>query len=1253
MADTKKKYVSEFEIKSNVDEATKKLEKFIVGFSKLPSSVEDFNKSLKKNVQLEKQFFDMMSAIPNTIKRLSDISKIKLVPRKELTKLSNMVGLIEDSLKNIQGKTFDTTQVQNLVSEFENVNKELLSMERRHSKLIEKTEVYNNLVQETSKLQKILRDNSGKFLNSTNDIRTSYNSIRSTLASIGSKLKKSAEEGTVFETTLKEASDKLDESRSRISNLNRDFNTLTSTAQDLSKRIDDVVSGSSEISKTIEGVSKLNFDKTVKQVESLRSELQKITNATGKTSKEMLDDLNDIRIKLEDNEETLNFAAIAGKKLGAETKTVNDALNLMVRISNDITEEMKIISNTELASQFAKAKVTIDAMNKDLQETIFKNKEDVELIRQKMGLLKLEADKLSIIVNRQNEIKKLEEQSISMTVKRAREQNEVNKAYIKQILNERRNLGGLVDAFKVYKKNIPIASTAKLGETGLASAKIMTGAFKMLGAVLAPFMGAFSLLGMVKQAFALEKQIKGARKQILTMAANTHTAGSAFDNVRKGGLLAETTIEGMRKQTEKWAWSLGVSMEQAIEYMGNFNDAGFSTISTLKNLEDFMVISQTLGMDISKVATDAGSLRAELGMSLSDIGSSFVQMQKDAKNAGITTSIFFDKVINAATGLGLYGKKIDDVSDLFGGLVKNMKLPEKAATDAAGKIIGNFKDLSNEAQITIYRLGGGAKLWEKTYKEQVGKIDNQINGLISQEKELEKVKGDETKAAELNEVRKQRAMLESQKRTLTNTNALKGVNSELEKGLMMTPNQQFLMQMGFLAKKAAGIDITGGIENVQKAIEKNVMKMKVVGAEFGIDRETVETMRSMASNLAENSKQLNKSFGPDDAKGIIEVLSSTSNVNERASKITQKLAEMSQRSKDPKDLKKMRDFLKTSLPSISSDLSNINDSDLVGGLGKVLSGLDVNFKALSNAEKDTSKDEAKRQARQAGLQALKQTKSTEDAINNTIGVVLRKIFTSVEKLVGIISKAFGLGDFASISESIYQNVGATENIKSEISSKENEIKLALGDLEGKNDKDSLQQVAVLKQQLGKIEGLKKATEEYSSGLDAQRKEFEKSGKITEESKKLAQKNNFLQSNMLSALKETGLGSQEQFSTYSFSGKKPNVSNTNVSQQKTLNERLTSFSPNVKSASSSDASSFISKSLHFADGGVVPGNKFFGDKVLAAVNSGEAIVPKKDIQGVGQKSINDNRVINIYVNQNDRQHVEQIVLNALYTDKMFK
>jgi hypothetical protein len=99
----------------------------------------------------------------------------------------------------------------------------------------------------------------------------------------------------------------------------------------------------------------------------------------------------------------------------------------------------------------------------------------------------------------------------------------------------------------------------------------------------------------------------------------------------------------------------------------------------------------------------------------------------------------------------------------------------------------------------------------------------------------------------------------------------------------------------------------------------------------------------------------------------------------------------------------------------------------------------------------------------------------------------------------------------------------------------------------------------------------------------------------------------------------------------------------------------------------------------AKGGLIPGSNSAGDKIPIMANSGEGVLtkpqmklltnlPDLDIRPVNDlaaaiqslklggtqqtsKVINDNRVINIVVNQNDRKAVEQVVLNAIYSDKM--
>ncbi|MDD5649586.1 MAG: hypothetical protein PHF86_04100 [Candidatus Nanoarchaeia archaeon] len=1232
MAD-KRKYVSQFEIQSNIDEALKKLQKYFVEMSKLPGTVEDFNKSLKKNTVLEKQYFEMMSAIPKTMQKLSTLAKIELFPRKEMERLSNAVQLIESASKSISG--FDSGEISNLVKEFGNVVSELDAMENRHDTILDRSKAYNNLLAEASSIEKKLVADKDKMKNSTLELSKSWTKIKGDLTRVTNQLKSAPKDGTLSVPFMTKTADKIEEIRQTVQKMNDDYKKIDDTTRGVAKNFDEILRSSNEISGSLGTAARTSFEETVSQIEDLRDQFEIISENTEKDNSTMLSQLDDIKTRLDERSTRLNEILGLENKLVAETKTENDAVNLMNRVMGEILEEQGDMQNWNkaISSMFNRQAQQVMKIRSELEKLVLDEQASNEEIRAKMGLLKLEGDKLRMIANRQEEIKRLESESISMTVRRAKEQNEINKAYIRQTLQQRKNLGGLVDAFKVFKKGIPTKAVATFGETGVVAAKGMGAAFKLLGAVLAPLAGLFTFVGVLQTIMTVEKQIKTARKQVLAMAANTNTAGRAFDDVRKGTKeLADSNIEHMRKQTEKWAWSLGISMDQAIGYLNDFSKAGFRLTSSLRNLEDFMGIATTLGMEITEVASSAGNLRAEFGMSLSEIGTSFVQMQKDAAKAGITTSIFFDKVLNAGTGLGLYGRRIDEVSSLFSGLVKNMKLPEAAATSAAGKIIKSFKDLDAASQITIYRMGKGNEIWAKFYEKRIRDADSRIKRLRDEEASLEtQTKGmkegadKDAKVEELNEKRKQRDLLESQKRMLQNTDALKGYNAEMERALMMDAKEQFQMQMGFLIKKATGANITGPIEQVRKAIEQGALSMKIIGAQFGFDPEVVETMRSLASNMADNSKKLKQAFDTRDqfdSKGIIEILTNTENQQDRASKLTEELKKIQGKGRD---LKKIQAILKQQFPTLATDLGKDfgEDNNIVAAaLGDILSSLDVNFKSMTDAQKQAAKDEQKRQAKRAGIEAMRQTKNMEDALNNTVSKLLRNIFVTIEKLTSLFSIAFKgqLGNTEKQFDVLSKNSEAIGQFSANVEKQQSDLTYELEVLNEKKDKTPEEKARMeeISKELDFLNKSSNTLQRYQENQEAQRKELETKGKVS--------------ANL------TNIGDALA------AGLSKNKAGLGVTFQTTGAPKPVPLSQTETIATAS--------MMGMAKGGIVPGNNYTGDKVLAGLNSGEMVIPENVWKGAGSgQTVNDNRVINIYVNQNDRRQVEQIVLNALYSDKL--
>jgi hypothetical protein len=1233
MADAKRKYVSEFEIQSNIDEALKQLQKYYVEFSKMPNVVDSFNKSLKKNAELESKFFGMMSAIPKTMKKLSELSKIQLIPRKELEKLSDTIQLISGASKSLQGKTiFSANEVKSLVGEFEKVVSELNSLEVRHQKVASRAEFYNRLITDASRIHKNLVANADRFRESTTDIASEYEKVRRQAKRVSTELEKAKNEGKLTDTLLSSYDAKLQDIRTRVTGMNNEYDTMNNSVQSLTKDFDKVLSVTNDIAGSMRNsIARTSYQNVINEIENLRDELEMVTDNTEKSSSVLNNQLMNIKRRLDENVEQLNLAVSADERLVAETKTTNDAFNLMTRMTNDIYEEMQDISNIELRRQFEEANKRVETMRTELERMILLDRASNQAVREKMGLLKNEGDKLRLIVNRQQEIKKLEEQSISATVKRAKEQDKINQAYIRQVLGQRKNLGGLIDAMKVYKENIPTKAIATFGETGLIAAKAMSGAFKLLGAVIAPFAGAFTFMGMVKMIFELEKQVKGARKQLLYMAADTHSVGGAFDSIRKGGQLSESVIERMRKTTESWAWSLGVSMEQAIGYMENFRQAGFRADRALKGLEDMMGIAAAMGVEVSELASRSGTLRAEFGMNLAEIGTGFVQLQKDAKNAGVTTSIFFDKVVNAATGLGLYGKKVEDVSSLFSGLVKNMRLPEKAATDSASSIVGSFKDISSEMQITTYRLGKGNKYWKKSMAEQISEIDKRLRT----EQDVDK-----------------RTMLLTKKKNLQEMDQMQGLNAELMRARGMDPTHEFLMRMQAVAGKV-GVNIEGDIEKVDASMAKSFYRMEKIGELFGLSREATLTMKRLSTNLLTNAKGLKAAFGEQEAKNMINVLSNVSDIDQRSLQLTDKLLKMERKGKN---FKEISDALREQFPELGSDLSAAVDAQgnvTAEGLAKVISKLDVNFKALTSTQSQNVKEEMKRQQKVTGLQALKQTKSTEDALNNTISKILRNIFTVMERFVNMFSFIFKdkLKGFEDLNESLTNNESALDELRNRIRSRGTELEISeieAGMKAAQGDESAKAQLEEIKKERMSLDNMSKMVEAYSKTQEEQKKELEVNGKVTEKYMSLTRKSNM----MANAIMKNAIAENIKLETPSIHKRKAVLG---IGGGYAVNESVKLTAAQISSKGSIKLSDEQFKSAlgikGYGNGGIVPGTSFTGDKILAGLNSGEVVIPRDFAGGVSGKTINDNRVINIYVNQNDKRQIEQIVLNALYTDKM--
>lgn len=1321
MADTKK-YVSEFEVQSNIDEALKQLQKYYVEFTKMPSAVESFNKALKKSTDMENKFYEMMSAIPKTMKRLSELSKIELLPRKELEKIADAVQLVSGAAKNLQGKSLiDVDEVRGVVGEFENIVLEMGELESKHESIITKADKYSKLLTGIGKIQKDLSNNSDKYTTSTKSVFNSYTGVKSLVSKITNELKKAKEEGKVtkdflneYDSKLKGVKEKIGEIDKKVNNVNQLFSSVNNILENSKNVADDMQNA----------IAKMSYEKSIDEVKALKNELEDALKV-----KKSEDEIHQIRNRLEEVVESLNTAVNANERLLAETKTTNEAFNLMTRMTGEIYEEMQEISNIELKKQFNEARKVIESMTRDLEKSIMIDKASNSVIREKMGLLKNQGDKLREIINRQIEIKNLEQQSISATVKRAREQDKVNMAYAKQILSQRKNLGGLVDAINVYKKNIPTKAIAIFGETGVVAAKAIGTAFKGLAAVFAPLMGLMGGLSLIKTLFDMERQVKGARKQMFMMAMDTNTVSEAISDLAKGGILAESKIEDMTKGLDNMKLiSMGINLEQAMSAMSEFQKQGFKATAIYENLSDttggLFAQAASLGIEIGDLAAKAGTLRTEFGFSLDETSKAFEQLRQDSKTAGITVSIFFDKVMNASVGLALWGQKIDLVSDVFANLVKNMKLPEAVSTKLAENMVKGFSGMSTEMQITTYMLGKGKTQWKKYADAQNAATETRLAAI---DQEMKSASGEKKNA-----LFQERASLLREKRTIDEYDSLKGLSGQLARMRKMDVGSQIMTQLS-----AVGLNFSGDIEALDTKFAKSFFEMEKLGETFGIDRDTMMGYKQIVSTLASNVKGFKKSaesMGIDDIKGLIGALSEP---QKNASTIQAQLVKLTKKgnkveiSSFAKQLSKQDEFSEYQKELL--DISKMTDPSqsalALESLSKLLTKIDTGLNLSAKQTKDALDKANVAAAKRAGAAMLSQTKSTEDAINNTITKILRNGFRFLEKLVNMFAfiNRDELKQFNELNDRLDKNRQVAEQNLSALTGEKTTLDTEIARLEQEpapkseeEKKAREEQIALLKKQSNSVgeaissyEQLIKSTSDAAGVLGKEGELSESSlsaTKAADEEAKAASKKSAAVIQGRAEITKSAYGQQIYQGAKNLGGeyettvagekrKRSLLGFTGIlggfGEQKTAEAGANigmsggvSTTPTINTQGqliqqpSKPIMTFTQQQLDqtkHARGGVAPGLSFKGDKLLASLNSGELIVPEKTWQqytsSVGQNSlqslidsmkigteaqnqtnntqnrtINDNRTIQIYVNQNDRNQVEKIVANAMYTDK---
>jgi hypothetical protein len=503
----------------------------------------------------------------------------------------------------------------------------------------------------------------------------------------------------------------------------------------------------------------------------------------------------------------------------------------------------------------------------------------------------------------------------------------------------------------------PIAAKAQeVGEMskGFKSAlKPLESVGNTLARVLPPLtvaLGALSFVGFAAMLVMMEKKVKEARRQFVGLAAETGELDAALDKTGKTGGDVSSELEKYRIATTRYIGSIGVSVDDAQAGYSSLVKSGFRLNEiidrtpykklglTTDGFEQMFVQGQMAGKSIDEMAGYAGTLREEYALTLDKSVEAFDKITAAARNSGMATSRFYDKVINTATGMALYGAKIDEVAGSFAALTKNIRLPEKAAADAAARLTSHFKDLSTEQQILIGDLSG--------YSKNISTLFDDLNkgGAIGE-------------AAKLS--------LENLGFDQRDIDAVQKVTDPLEKSVEMMrrlkPGEQVKATMNALSKTALGLDLNNStIDDIDKAFQANTYKLEKVGESFGLSREDIKIYQELFAGIKENST-IQKSMNDQITKGKF----------------------------DPAEFK---NGLQKNNKELWSKFQNSGEKDVV----KFVKGLDTNFQSAMNFDK-MLEDSRSKKAKTEEIRKMRQnTQSFVDAIEQSIQKILLDIFAVLE-----------------------------------------------------------------------------------------------------------------------------------------------------------------------------------------------------------------------------------------------------------------
>ena len=1083
----------QFNISTNIDSVLGKLEK---GMSKIEKMSLDAFKDPKFGGKSLENNKEILAAMEKQRSVLKDIDKIKemreIIPKSSAKEMDTVLGKMVNLQKKMS-QPLDDDQTKSVVEENEKLVSRLGIVYKKYEKQYKVHKMTTVQLQKIEKInKKWLGPKGAKNIAAITDELMLANAQMVGLKSSNTKM--------------------LDETEKHIESL------IVSSDKYIG-RIESLETANNKVAESLKSFNEMDYsllgadaknaaDQYIKQLQDGQKDINNLGDANKKEIEEQIEETKKLT---EETDKYLNKLLAEDKILKSIAENHQSKLLVVDKMLKSVNDSQKDIDKIKKSGDFLKSsEKTIDNVSKTYQDIITESK---ELTKEN----EIDEKKLEELVKRSEEYLKQTQAVVNETEKEVDLLKEVDrykrrgkaltKEEIKDLKEKRKKVqeqlggkGGLgFFARKKAAKEIvridkqpskimaPIKATGEaFGEAGKNIGKItkpLAAVGNTLARVLPPLtvaLGAFSAIGFLAAMVMMEKKVKEARRAFIGLAGETGELDRMMANSAKTGQSVTSQIEKYRIATTRYIGSLGLSVDDAQAGFVGLTKAGFtlneitdktakSTKGTTDAFERLFIQATLSGKSIDEMTAYSQTMREEYAMTLDQTSDAFSKLREDARDAGISTGRFYDKVINTATGMALYGAKIEDVSASFAALTKNIKLPEKAASEAAAKMTGHFKDMSTEQQILVGDLSGYSKNIQKLLADaKSGNSEVAKNAML----QLGKMGLDEKAVKDI-----------------------QGITDPLEQNVRamrsLKPGEQVKATMNALSKSALGLDLNDStIEDIDKAFKANTYKLEKVGESFGLSREDITVYQKLFEGIKENNEVQTRALTgagmtTDEIKKWRDQVREGKGVDEE---LTKKLANI--------DSKKMSAEIEQNDKVLWGKFKASGKTDIK----EFLLGLDTNFKDAMNFDKTLEDDRKKIEEAAAAKQMRRNTTSMIDALEMSVQKILLDIFAAVEPLYNtfvkwlkigwkLIRKGFvGVMKLLSFLPWIGDSIGnfaSGFDLENQMEDA-NDRQEAIDDEKKKNDKELASKLG----QITKLEKKKNLTDEEKSNLEALKKETE-------------------------------------------------------------------------------------------------------------------------------------------------------------------